>query len=161
MKRESEPARSLARCVMYAKIKSECAAVRRHIYRRSKELLRRPKNPDRALASLAAELVESFRADLGREDVQFPAPPRPTCQTPPSFIFLSRVFWRSSSSSKEKTGRSLMARILPAPPRPALYDDAAGSPALSAEAGPRAVLPSVQFLGARKVLPAPPRPEWR
>jgi hypothetical protein len=94
--------------------------------------------------------------------VKFPAPPRPTCQTLPSLIFLSRVFWRSSSSSKEKTGRSLTAWMLPAPPRPALYlDDDAGRPVLRAEAGPRAVLPSVEFLGARKVLPAPPRPEWR
>ena len=50
--------------------------------------------------------------------------------------------------------------MFPAPPRPLLnLDDETGSPASRAEAGPRAVLPSL-VLGARKVFPAPPRPEW-
>jgi len=129
------------------------------IYRRSRVLLNRPKNPDLALASELTELVESFRADSLVEVVQLPAPPRPTCQIPPSFIFFSRVFWRSRSSSKENAGRSVMWWMFPAPPRPALYlDDDAGRPASKREAGPQALRPSEVF-GARKVFPAPPRPE--
>ena len=51
--------------------------------------------------------------------------------------------------------------MFPAPPLPELNldEDEAGEPVSRSEAGPRAVLPSV-VLGARKVFPAPPRPEW-
>lgn len=94
------------------------------VYRRSKVALRRPKKPEeRELPSLPAELMESLREDSGLDEVQLPAPPRPTCHTAPSFIFRSRVFWRSSSSSKEKIGRSLLWWIFPAPPRPELNLD--------------------------------------
>lgn len=50
--------------------------------------------------------------------------------------------------------------MFPAPPRPLLtLDEDAGRPASKREAGPRALMPSL-VLGARKVFPAPPRPEW-
>lgn len=50
--------------------------------------------------------------------------------------------------------------MLPAPPRPEENLEApCGRPSSKREAGPRAVAPE-EVLGALKVLPAPPRPEW-
>ena len=94
---QNQPARSLCHHMLKYPNRNRrnrriVAEERGQIYRRSKVLLNRPKNPLRADASLPAELVESLREDSGRDDVQLPAPPRPTCHTAPSFIFLSRVF---------------------------------------------------------------------
>lgn len=128
--------------------------------RLSNEELNRLKNPLRSLASLPAELLLSFLDEPATEVVQLPAPPRPTCQTAPCFIFSSRVLWRSSSSSKEKIAFSEDEWMLPAPPRPELnFELVWGRPVVKREAGPEAVAPSV-VLGALKVLPAPPRPLW-
>lgn len=50
--------------------------------------------------------------------------------------------------------------ILPAPPRPELnFELLLGNSLPKWEAGPRAVSPSV-VLGALKVFPTPPLPEW-
>lgn len=50
--------------------------------------------------------------------------------------------------------------MFPAPPRPLLnLEEVSGRPREKRDAGPRALLPSV-VLGALKVFPAPPRPEW-
>jgi hypothetical protein len=117
---------------------------------------RRSRKPLRVLPD---EEEESLREDDGVAlEVQLPAPPRPTWYMFP-FAMLSRLAWRSSSSSKENIARSETLRIFPAPPLPlANLLLLAGRPCSKREAGPVAMLPVVVF-GALKVLPAPPRPE--
>lgn len=122
--------------------------------------LRRLKNPLRLLASESVEHVEYLREDPACVEVQLPAPPRPTWQIAPSLIFCSRVRCRSNSSSKEKAFFSALRWMLPAPPLPLLnLMLVSGRPASKRDAGACVVRP-VLDLGALKVLPAPPRPEW-
>jgi len=57
-------------------------------------------------------------------------------------------------------GRSELSWMFPAPPRPLLNLEPALERLVSTRAaGPRAVVP-FDVLGALKVFPAPPRPEW-
>jgi len=131
-----------------------------HIQCLSKVWLSLPKKPLLTL-SLPAELDESFlEEEIAPVAVQFPAPPRPTCQIAPSLSFRSRELWRSNSSSKEKIAFSEFRWMFPAPPRPLLnFSLVWGRPCSNSEAGPVAVRPLL-VLGALMVLPAPPRPVW-